>query len=138
MSKSSLAKIAGETADSLRGTHLFETVKVSAVSSGSQIFEELESMTRLPGALVAISRADFAEEGLERNLHLLLIVADRFRLGAAAKNAGVWDLLEAIETLAEKSVCPCGIPFTLDGWEAIDAGKESITAFALRLSGAEA
>lgn len=138
MPKSSLAKIAGATAVSLRETGKFETVKVSAVSSGSQIFDELEAMTRLPGALIAVARADFSEEGLERRLQLLLIVADRFRLGAAAKTAGVWELLEAVELLAENGLYPCGIPFTLEGWEPIDAGQESITAFALRLSGAEA
>ena len=138
MPKSSLSKIADETAASLLGSGLFQTVKVSAASSGTQIFEELEAMTRLPSALVTISRANFSEDGLERNLELLVIAADKFRLGSAAKTAGAWELLEAVERLAENGLCPCGIPFTLDSWETVDAGQENITVFALRLSGAEA
>jgi len=138
MPKSSLDEIASGIAEALRKTGKFETVTTAAISSGVQLFDVLEGLTRLPGAVAAISGADFDEEGLVRTLRVLVVVADRFRRGAAARASGVWELLETVETLAETGLESCGIPFTLLSWEPVDTGKETIAAFAVTLEGAEA
>lgn len=136
--KASLQSIADDMVSSLLGTGKFEVARIAPVSSGIQILDELEALTRLPGALVAISRANYDEEGLERHLELLVILADRYRQGGAAKSSGIWELLESIEQLAENGMYLRGIPFSLSRWEPVDAGKENITAFALVFTGAEA
>ena len=130
--------IAGGVAEKLAGTDAFETLVVSPISSGGQIFDVLDAMTKVPGAVIAFSGADFDEEGLEKKLRLLVIVVDRFRRGSAAKAAGAWHLVEAVETLCANGLTSCGIPFTPVSWEPVDSGKETITAFAITLEGSEA
>lgn len=135
---STLVDIADGVSEKLDSTGLFETIIVSPISSGNQIFDVLDAMTRVPGAVIAFSGADFDEEGLERKLRLLIIVVDRFRRGSAAKAAGAWQLVEAVETLCANGLTSCGIPFTPVSWEPVDSGKENITAFAITLEGSEA
>lgn len=139
MPKSRLFDVASETAAALEKLECFKNITVAPVSSGAQIFETLEAMTRLPGALIAISGADFSEEGLERNLRLLIVVADRYRRSSADKASGIWELLEKVQDLAlEKGLIPCGIPMTPVNFDPLDSGDENITAFAFTLEGAEA
>ena len=138
MPKSSLYAIAGGIADALRATGAFESVTVAPISSGPQLGAVLEALTRFPAAAVAISGAEFEEEGLVRSLRVLVIVADRFRRGADARAAGAWSLVEKIELLAENGLLSCGIPFTPVQWDAVEMEDLNVCAFAVTLTGAEA
>ena len=139
MPPSRLIDIAGETAAALEALGCFRNITIAPVSSGAQLFDTLEAMTRFPAALIAIAGADYAEEGLERNLRLLIVVADRYRRSGADKAAGIWELVEKVQDLAiGKGLAPCGIPVTPVNFDPLDSGDENITAFAFTLEGAEA
>ncbi len=139
MPKSRLFDVASETAAALEKLECFKNITVAPVSSGAQLFDTLESMTRFPCALIAIAGADYDEEGLERNLRLLIVVADRYRRSSADKASGIWTLVEKVQDLAlEKGLIPCGIPMTPVNFDPLDSGDENITAFAFTLEGAEA
>lgn len=139
MAPGRLFDIASETAAALEKLECFKNITVAPVSSGAQLFDTLESMTRFPCALIAIAGADYDEEGLERNLRLLIVVADRYRRSSADKASGIWGLLEKVQDLAlKKGLIPCGVPMTPVNFDPLDSGDENITAFAFTLEGAEA
>lgn len=122
----------------------FKLVTHAQATNGAQVWEMLQTMSSIPGAVVAIGSGDFSADALKRTVRVMVFILAPFSRGSAADASGIWSLVEDVLALflpaisAEGLDYPeiSGIEFSPVSWAPLES-DENISAFCLTLEGTE-
>lgn len=123
----------------------FKTVTHAQATSGAQVWDMLQAMSAIPGAVVAIGSGDFSADALKRTVRVMVFILAPFSRGTAADADGIWSLAEEVLDLFLPAAAAgggldypavAGIEFSPVSWTPLES-DENISAFCLTLEGTE-
>ena len=122
----------------------FKLITYAQATNGAQIWEMLQTMSSIPGCVVAVGSGEYGPDVLRRTVRVMIYVVSPFSRGSAAAADGIWHQIETVLDLflpdrkGDGFDYPeiCGIEFTPVSWNPVES-EENVCAFCLVLEGTE-
>ncbi|MBR4665242.1 MAG: hypothetical protein IKO93_15355 [Lentisphaeria bacterium] len=122
----------------------FKLITYAQATNGAQIWQMLQSMSSIPGCVVAIGSGEYGPDALKRTVRVMIFVVGPFSRGSAAAADGIWHQVETVLDLFLPGQSDdafdypevCGIEFVPVSWSPVES-DENICAFSLVLEGTE-